>query len=268
MKARSPFLMLFGVIACVLFQNCGSSPSSEDEILALKAQAYFQTSSHFKINVYYEPGAEPFDGNTNTGAPYWNILDDNLTALFQYRSRPPEISVPKALSEMTALPAQSRDRWTSEQLLDLNRSYGFNQNSTGEEHFQIYFVNGYFDDGTGPKTGVIGVSLGASGVIAIFKQVVGSTGSTSNGIVPRFVEQSTLVHEMGHALGFVNNGVPMKNPHQDVAHGAHTTDTDCVMYWQNEGTSNLIAFIQKYMTSSSRVMWGPNILQDAKAISR
>lgn len=93
-------------------------------------------------------------------------------------------------------------------------------------------------------------------------------GNATPGIVRRFVEQSTIVHELGHALGFVNNGVPMVTNHQDVAHGRHTTDDQCVMYYLNEGTADLIQFFQRFLTSHSLVMWGSAVRADAQAFSR
>ncbi|MEN0059089.1 MAG: hypothetical protein AAGB31_09655, partial [Bdellovibrio sp.] len=116
--------------------------------------------------------------------------------------------------------------------------------------------------------GVIGVSLTGTPIIAIFKDVVQSTSGNPNGAVPKFVEQSTMVHEMGHALGFVNNGVPMVTSHQDTAHGAHTTNSNCVMYWLNEGTSDLTQFVLHYINSGNTVMWGSQVLQDAQAYSQ
>ncbi|HEY1079471.1 MAG TPA: hypothetical protein VGE46_05215, partial [Bdellovibrio sp.] len=89
-----------------------------------------------------------------------------------------------------------------------------------------------------------------------------------NGPIPKYVEQSTLVHEMGHALGFVNNGVTLASAHQDTAHGAHTTNPNCVMYWQNEGASDLASFVQNFITNNTTVMWGAEVLQDARNFSQ
>ena len=72
---------------------------------------------------------------------------------------------------------------------------------------------------------------------------------------------------MGHALGFVNNGVTMMVNHQDVAHGAHTIDTNCVMFWQNEGRADLEAFLQQMIATENPLLWGPEVLADAQAYS-
>jgi hypothetical protein len=257
------------VALLALFQNCAPSEQviTTAEVNAQNAQHYFQSTPKVVIDVFYEPGAEPFTGNTAQGSAYWSILEDNLSAIFQFRSAPPSLVVPKALSSMRALPAQNKTEWTGMDLVQLNSRQAVP--SPGDEsHFQVYFLNGNYSNGSAPQPSVIGVSLGGTTIIAIFKSVVRSTGTAPNGPVPKFVEQSTLVHEMGHALGFVNNGVPLTSSYQDTAHGSHSLNEECVMYWQNEGAGNLTSFIQKYMSSSSRVMWGPEVLQDARSISR
>jgi hypothetical protein len=262
----------FFLVACVmLFQNCGHTEQQQDPLTNFPfstAPLYFKSTQKMVIEVYYEPGAEPYVGNTGAGKPYWNIFEDNLNAIFQYRSTKPVIIVPKVIADMTSLPTQGKTQWTANDILQLSSQHRQAEPTSTEAHFYIYFLKGYFDNGSGAQTGVIGVSMGGTPVIAMFKQVIQSTGTVANGPVPKYVEQSTLVHETGHALGFVNNGVPMVTFHQDTAHGAHTTNQDCVMYWQNEGTADLSQFVQKYISSGSTVMWGPEVLQDAQAYSQ
>lgn len=48
------------------------------------------------------------------------------------------------------------------------------------------------------------------------------------------VEPTVLVHEAGHVLGLVNNGVSMQADHEDPDHTHHDDNEDCVMYWAAE----------------------------------
>ena len=48
------------------------------------------------------------------------------------------------------------------------------------------------------------------------------------------MESTVLEHEFGHLMGLVNLGTPEKITHQDVAHGNHCTDPNCLMYWEKE----------------------------------
>lgn len=250
-------ITLFGCGKTSMDQTRGMSAS----YLSSTATNYFSTSKKIVLEVYYEPGAEPFVGSTVSGMPYWKILEDNLNAIFKYRSSIPIIIVPKAIADMTAIPAQNKSKWTPDDIVNLHSTYKQSTPSDTEALFYIYFVKGVAAE----STSVIAESINGTPVIGVFKDVITTTGGP---IVQRYVEQSTLVHEMGHALGFVNNGVPMKTPHQDTAHGAHSTNSNCVMYWMNEGKTDMIGFVARFITTGETVMWGPEIIEDAKAFSK
>ncbi|WP_374078607.1 hypothetical protein [Bdellovibrio bacteriovorus] len=269
LKRRTALVSFFLLSTLLLFQNCSNTgQDSQTSFPHSSPTLYFKSTQRIVVEVYYEPGAEPFTGTTLSGMNYWQILEDNLNAIFQYRSSLPVLVVPRALNEMTALPSQGKSSWLGTDILNLNSQYKQAEPSATEARFYLYFLNGYYNSGSGPTSSVIGVSLSGTPIIAIFKDVVESTGHNPSGPVPKYVEQSTLVHEMGHALGFVNNGVPMATSHQDTAHGAHTTNSNCVMYWQNEGASDLSSFVQQYITSGTTVMWGSEVLQDAQNFSQ
>lgn len=53
------------------------------------------------------------------------------------------------------------------------------------------------------------------------------------------LERATLLHEVGHAIGLVNAGLPMQRPHEDAQHDAHSSSADSVMYWALDSTRAL-----------------------------
>lgn len=260
------------LLASLLFASCQKS-SSDDPVSAAvvqtsMSQEYFQKSSTLEVQVWYEATAEPYTKQNVTQRDFWDILRQNLVAIMQYRSAPPTITVPSALSEMHALTISKQDNWTSEQIIALAAQHQSGTAAAGTSRFLVYFLDGYFNKGNGSEQNILGVSLGGTNILAMFKPVIKSTATGAAEIIPKFVEQSTMVHELGHALGFVNNGVPMVVDYQDKEHGAHSNNEDDVMYWLNEGATDLRDFVVKYTTSQSVVMWGPEVLADAKAISK
>jgi len=253
------FLLFAQLSLLGLVVSCGKTildtPSVEgSSFLNVTPTHYFQVTQRIVVEVYYEAGAEPFTG-------LWNILEDNLNAIFQYRTTKPVLIIPKVIPDMTLIPEQGKSTWTPEEVLNLNASFKKGRSTESEAHFYIYFLKGNAKD----SNSVIAFSIKGTPVIGVFKDVIKNSGGP---IVQNYVEQSTLVHEMGHGLGLVNDGIPMKTPHLDLNHGSHTTNTNCVMYWQNEGLSHLMTYVQKYITSNSKVMWGAEVLSDAQAFSK
>lgn len=250
--------------------NAAAGTSSYDSI-----SNYYSTMTTLNVQVVYESSAAPYDStfsNPFTGSTknVWDILDDNLKELFKNRKTSVTTSVPKVLSSMTSISSQNKTTWTTTDIINLAKTYRTNASTQTTGNFFIAFVNGYYSsDGSTQNTNVIGVSVTGTPYIAIFKQVVTSTGSaTPSGIATRvYVEQSTLVHEMGHALGLVNNGVTMTSSHQDTSNGKHCSDTTCVMYYANEGTSALVTFLQNYIQTGSNIMFKTDCLNDTQKYS-
>lgn len=220
---------------------------------------YFRNAQSVTVDVYYETGAAPYDGDRGLpfSNPFWDITEDNLNEIFKFRSRPPVVTVPKNLNAMTEIPDSGRASWGINDVIDLYDKYHSNTSTKSNSVFYIYFVNGNSSSGNS----VIGFSINTTPVIVIFKDVIRLIGN------PRYAEQTTIVHELGHALGFVNNGVPMVANHQDVEHGAHTTNTEGVMYWLNENSDGIGDIIQSNLNNSEILLWGNEVLADAQGYS-
>jgi predicted Zn-dependent protease len=259
-------------LAAILFLcvgNCSSEGPNYDS-----PATYFSTMQSLTVDIFYEPGAEPFVGTFSASLPtpfknanLWNITRENLAAVFQGRSTAVSITVPDSLDAMTALPTQNRTTWTAEQVFDLWTSQRQRVSTPTAAYFFLVFLNGYFESEGAAQPQVIGVSITGTPVIAIFKQVVESTGFNPDGGVPKFVEQSTVVHEMGHALGLVNNGVALTSAHHDSANGAHCTNTSCTMYYANEGLTSAIAFAQSAIAAQSFLLLKEECLNDTRAFA-
>jgi hypothetical protein len=53
--------------------------------------------------------------------------------------------------------------------------------------------------------------------------------------------------------------------HKDATHGAHCTNTKCVMYWENEGVSATREFAKQLLLTGNVVLFKEDCLADVDA---
>lgn len=249
------FLLTLPTFFLVLISACSSSESP------LGTENIFSTeTTEVNYEVDYMEGAEPYVGTTLTGQPIWNFLMNNISALLDNTKT---VTVPVELTEMEQIPAEAQN-YSADDILAMADQYR-NQPSleNGVATIYVIFVDGFYIEDGEVNNAVLGVSLGDTGVVAMFKPVI--DGAAALPAVKKFVEQSVLIHESGHALGLVNNGLELTSAHHDSEHGAHCTNQDCVMYYLNEGVADLIGFIQSGNVSTESVIFGDECLADAAA---
>jgi predicted Zn-dependent protease len=248
--------MKLTLVLLLILVGCGkvSKKSSETKQIVTS----FYEAQSLTIDVAYEEGAEPYAGGI-TQLKYWDLLEKNIKALFEGRPKPPSVTVPKELNQMTKLSPFNKTTWSIQDVLNAAKTVAKTE-GPGERRFTVLFLKGVAEEG--PT--IIGYHVNSTRVIAIFKDVVRSTSVGQAELVSKYVEQTTLIHEMGHALGLVNNGLPMITPHQDHAHGAHCNDPKCVMYYANEGVASLISFAKKVSEDLSIIMFDQHCLEDSR----
>jgi predicted Zn-dependent protease len=241
-------LLLLVITACGKVSTKSSSQKQDPSPI--------YASAKLDIKVYYEDGAEPYTDNLALlNMSLWDMFQMNIQALFEGRST--VVSVPKTLTDMIKLQAYNKSTWSVEEVQKMAKDYPVSA-QTGVTPFQIFFVNGYASD----NASIIGFHISNTKIMVIFKDVIKSTATGSAALVPKYVEQATIIHEMGHALGLVNNGVPMQSSHQDSSHGAHCSNENCVMYYSNEGAGSLKKYIEKIMTEKKLIMFDQQCLND------
>jgi hypothetical protein len=260
------FGILIALAGCSSSGSSGTSGNADTQTgrdpMALDLVTLYSTVTSITVHVAYEPDAQPFTGAFHNGDQYFSVLETNMKALFIGRIIEPDIYVPKDITGMEQIPKQAQTSWTTQQIFDLaQNTWDIPQTSTSAE-FYVMFLNGYFNDQGGVNRQVIGISIGGTPIIVVFKDVI--CASPYSSFVDTVMEQTTLVHEFGHAVGLVNNGLPMVSDHEDTEHPNHCTNENCVMYWLNNGTS-LNFFIQKIINSPSDVIFGPECLIDANS---
>lgn len=236
---------------------CGKIGSTKKSSVEKQNVSPIYSSSQLNVKVYYETGAEPYtDQVAALNMSLWDMFQTNIEALFEGRST--VVTSPKTLAEMTKIQDNNKSTWSVEEVEKLAANYPLTY-SPGITNFQIFFVNGYASQGSS----IIGFHISNTKIMVIFKEVIKSSSSGSFDMVPKYVEQATIIHEMGHALGLVNNGLPMQSSHQDTPNGAHCSNENCVMYYANEGAGSLKKYINKIITEKRIIMFDQQCLNDA-----
>ena len=154
-------------------------------------------------------------------------------------------------------------------ILDIAAAHRTEPQYTDAVAFYVVFLPGYFidDSGTEQKT-TLGVSIGDTGVIGMFKPAI-STPVVNPTPPPQFVEQLALIHFLGHAVGFVDNGVPVgdnNKAHIDTANGHHCTNKQCAMSFANESATGAVAYAKTLIRSPEVVLIGQECLSDARLL--
>lgn len=253
--------------------SCGNdsyTPSSATVINKSQTEAnlkkfYGTEMKNLHVRVYYEPGAEPYAGNNSRSQPVWGLLEQNIREVFTTRNQVITLNVPKELAQMNLLPAQNKTDWSANEIDSFAKTLGVPTSTNDTSFFTIVFLKGAFNSGEAISNTVLGVSLAGTTTIAIFKDAIQLLGPSSESLTVKFGEQATLVHEMGHALGVVANGVNAVEDHHDEAHGSHCSNSNCVMYWMNEGNKDLLQFIQGIVQEGNVTLYGSQCLDDIKA---
>lgn len=215
------------------------------------------TRVEFEID--YETGAQPYTFSLLTGGDTWDLFQTNVEAV--YRSIAPQIVVPSELDEMQRLDFDLVDDYSTQDIVAIAAEHRELYDTDTTRAFYLIFLDGYFAvDGVRDEQ-VIGISIGNTGIIAMFKPVYdGQTGAS-------IIEQTTLIHEFGHAIGLVNKGLPLSTEHHDTQNGPHCLNQDCVMFWQNEGLNDIVGFIARLIFDDDDILYGPECMADIEAVT-
>jgi hypothetical protein len=225
--------------------------------------AVFEASTtNVVIEIDYEDGKEPYTGDSFAFDETFDPTIANINRLFAGKKT---VTIPTTLAAMENIGTVADEEITVADMEALAAAHRHEADHEGTKTYYVVFVSGHYVDANGPNAGVLGVSVGST--IAMFKDVIATTESVLQPDVERYVEQSTLVHELAHSIGLVDNGVPMTAPHRDAAHGKHCNNTDCAMYWMNEGASEAADFALRRLITDNTILFDDACLADVDALT-
>ncbi|HLF16876.1 MAG TPA: hypothetical protein VI796_05540 [Candidatus Thermoplasmatota archaeon] len=175
------------------------------------------TYTRWVIEMDYVEGERPSDD-------VLNLLQQRMAALAH---KPDGVAVERG-DELDA----TGDVWTAESLRELSRDHRTVDTGGSTVATHVLFLDGSYTD-----EDALGVTLG-HGLVAIFSERVREV-CPALAVPPCLytaedILRAVVVHEFGHVLGLVNNGVPMQTDHEDEGHPGHSDSPDSVMYWAVE----------------------------------
>jgi hypothetical protein len=214
------------------------------------------------VEIDYEHGEAPYTGPVIALGDTFDLTVNNLNRLFAGKKA---LAVPRTLAEMQDVGAIEDEELTVADILALANAHRDQHDTADTKTYYVIFVSGHYADENGANSQVLGVEVGTTGVVAMFKDVIASSTGSVVPNIGRYIEQSTLTHELAHGIGLVDNGVPMVADHRDAPHGAHCTDSHCIMYWANDGLNGGLQFAEQNIPGGDTILFDAACLTDVDA---
>lgn len=174
------------------------------------------------VEVDYEPGYKPLASSTD-------LLVERLTSVCD---KPEGISI-----EFQEVNFGQQGDWSAEDV----RSKAWDQKTASPLEgstlrWQLIFPAGGYEEAS-----VLGVAVDAS-TVALFGDSIDEAEGPLGRPSVEDVENSVVIHEVGHLLGLVNLVYQSPVDHEDADHPGHSNNDDSVMYWAVEST-DIVNFI-------------------------
>jgi hypothetical protein len=157
--------------------------------------------------------------------------------------------------------------WTFEELRTLAAESFDDDGPAGTIAMHVMWIDGHSADDTASGR-VLGLAWGHR-FIAMFHDTLEDACTSSllmQEAVCRSSQYLVWLHEVGHTIGLVDNGLAMVTDHKDDAHGAHDASDQCLMYWAFEGESGVGLLRDRLLGGGPMIDFDAQCLADVAAV--
>jgi hypothetical protein len=218
-----------------------------------------------EIEVDYVRGASPYSGELNINADVWSVFSTNVLRLF--RGGEKTLVLPNEISQMEDIGDVGAKIFDRALILELARAHRDLITEPGRATYYLLFLPGIYHDGKEERPDLLGVSIGDTGVIALFKDSIKNASAEALPQLVALAEQIVLTHEFSHAIGLVNRGVTLTSAHHDAEHGAHCQNPDCLMFYAAEQLGQVSELAQKTRLTGDINLYGAECLRDVELLT-
>lgn len=155
------------------------------------------------------------------------------------------------------IPAKGKDHaYSFQEVNEIEKTHREEYSDGDTAVLYVLYLDGHSSQDT-DKGSILGAAYHASSVV-MFKETLRKAAEQNKGDIPGIygstredmediIERAVLVHEFGHILGLVDNGIPMQTDHldRDPDHTPkHSSNKNSVMYYAVENSGALAGLIQ------------------------
>lgn len=198
-----------------------------------------------------------------------DMLMEQLDALVEggQLGKPEGVEILRDETEIPAPSDKDDHVYTFDELDALLTKHRSTKATATEAALSMLYVGGHYEDER-----VLGFAYGGSRIV-MFRQTVESSCQAGppaiREVLCNLTEATVLIHEMGHLLGLVDNGIPMVTDHEDPdpKHDHHDVNDQCAMYWASE-KSDIVPLLIKRLTDKDDSVspYDQNCLDDLAAV--
>ena len=179
------------------------------------------------VEIDYAPGHAPSDAAVT-----------HLVDTLQNVTRKGDITV-DAQQTLPDTPGQS---WSVDALVKLEASSRRHAHAAPVALLHVLYPSGLFNG----SVDVQGITISGPtlGPVTVFLDAIHQVDTgTPLPLLPApaqevaLLERHTLLHEAGHAMGLVDNGLAPMRDHEDKAHPGHSSSKQSIMYWATDSVS-------------------------------